>query len=167
MLRLTKSRDISLRQRILVLTMLTTGFGLVLGSAGYLLYDIRTAKEEKLQQLELAAELIGTNSAASLAFDDPQSAEKYLGAFKARAGFRGGVLYTASGKILAFYDAPDGKRFLPPKSVSDGTIWEPDRIKLTSPIFLDDKRIGTVYLESDLNDLHERTRRIESLTTEV
>jgi len=64
--------------------------------------------------LELAADLIGTNATASLAFDDPDSAEKYLAALRTRSGFRGGVLYTPRGKILATYDAPDDVTFLPP-----------------------------------------------------
>ncbi|HLK04599.1 MAG TPA: PAS domain S-box protein [Candidatus Acidoferrum sp.] len=162
-----KSRELSLRQRILLLTMVTTAIGLALGSAGYLVYDNRTAREQKLQQLELAADLIGTNSAASLAFDDAESANKYLAALRTRSGFRGGVLYTASGAILATYDAPDGLLFLPPSHVTDGAAWEPDRLKLTSPVLLDGKRIGTLYLESDLADLHERSKRIELLTAQV
>ena len=129
-----KSAQLSLRQRILLLTMFTTGVGLLLGSAGYLFYDARTARGQKLQQLELAADLIGTNATASLAFDDPGSAEKYLAALRTRPGFRGGVLYTPSGKILATYDAPDGLTFLPPSHIADGVVWEPQRLKLTAPV---------------------------------
>jgi len=167
MLNWLKSAQLSLRQRILLLTMFTTGFGLLLGSAGYLFYDGRTARDQKLQQLELAADLIGTNATASLAFDDPDSAEKYLAALRTRSGFRGGVLYTSNGKMLATYDAPDGLTFLPPGHVADGAVWEPQRLKLTAPVMQGIARVGTLYLESDLNDLHERTRRIEFLTAEV
>ena len=162
-----KSAPLSLRQRILLLTMFTTGVGLLLGSGGYLFYDTRTARSQKLQQLELAADLIGTNAAASLAFDDPGSAEKYLAALSARSGFRGGVLYTPNGKILATYDAPDGLTFLPPDHVADGVVWEPQRLKLTAPVTQGIVRVGTLYLESDLNDLHQRTRRIEVLTAQL
>ena len=162
-----KETNLSLRQRILLLTMITTGIGLVLGSAGYLIYDSKTARDQKLQQLELAADLVATNAAASLAFDDMESANKYLGALQTRSGFRGGVLYTSNGAILATYDAPDGLIFLPPQKVADGAVWEPERLKLTSPVMLGEKRIGTLYLESDLTDLQERTKRIESLTAKV
>ena len=162
-----KSAQLSLRQRILLLTMFTTGVGLLLGSAGYLFYDTRTARDQKLQQLELAADLIGTNATASLAFDDPGSAEKYLAALSTRSGFRGGVLYTPNGKILAIYDAPDGLNFLPPVHIADGVVWEPQRVKLTAPVMQGIVRVGTLYLESDLNDLHERTRRIEFLTAQL
>src|SRR5437660_9042010 len=167
MLHWLKSRQLSLRQRILSLTMFTTGVGVVLASAGYLFYDVRTAREQKLRQLELAADLIGTNAAASLAFDDPESATKYLRALQTRSGFRGGALYTPSGKILATYDAPDGLPFLAPDQVKTGVVWEPDRLKLTAPITQENQRVGTVYLELDLNDLHERTSRIAWLTAKV
>jgi two-component system, sensor histidine kinase and response regulator len=162
-----RPRDLSLRRRILLLTMITTGAGLVLGSAGYLFYDTRTAREQKLEQLELAADLIGTNATASIAFDDPESATKYLSALQTRSGFRGGVLYTDKGKILATYDAPEGTAFLAPRQVADGAIWEPERLKFTGPVMQGTTRVGTLYLESDLKDLHERTKRIESLTLKV
>ncbi len=162
-----KGTNLSLRQRILLLTMITTGIGLVLGSAGYLIYDSKTARDQKLQQMELAADLVGTNASASLAFDDSESANKYLEALHSRADFRGGVLYTNGGAILATYDAPDGLPFLPPKHPTDGVVWEADRLKLTSPVTLGEKRIGTLYLESDLADLQERTKRIELLTAKV
>ena len=162
-----KTGRLSLRQQILFLTTLTTAIGLVLASAGYLAYDIRTSREQKLQQLELAADLIATNAAASFVFKDPASAEKYLAALKARSGFRGGALYTLDGKILATYDAPDGLPFAAPDQPADGPVWEPNRLKLTSPVLLEGQRLGTVYLESDLTDLHARTKRIETLTAKV
>ena len=74
MSRIRTTRELSLRQRILLLTMLTSGIGLVLGSAGNLFFDIRSAKEHKVEQLQLTADLIGTIARASLAFDDPESA---------------------------------------------------------------------------------------------
>src|SRR5690348_11125452 len=111
--------------------MLTTGVGLALGSAGYLVYDIRIAREQKLQQLNLAADLVGTNATASLEFDDPGSAEKYLEALETRPGFRGAVLYTAEGKILATYERLGARVFHPPAHVADGAVWETDRLKLT------------------------------------
>ena len=167
MFRWLKATNLSLRQRILLLTMITTAIGLALGSAGYLIYDYRTAREQKLQQLELASDLIGTNAAASIAFDDKESAAKYLAALQTRSRFRGGALYTSNGAILATYDSPDGLLFLAPTRVSDGVVWEPERLKVTSPVMLEEKRIGTLYLESDLTDLQERTKRIEQLTAEV
>ena len=158
---------LSLCQRILFLTMLTTGIGLVLTSAGYLAYDIRTTREQKLQQLELAANLIATNAAASFVFEDPASAEKYLAALKARSDFRGAALYALDGNVLATYEAPGGTHFVAPHHPADGSVWEPNRIKLTFPVMLEGQRLGAVYLESDLDDLHTRTRRIEMLSGEV
>src|SRR5215470_11461707 len=124
MFRKLKAQGLSLRQRVLLLTMITTGVGLILGSAGYLVYDLRTARDQKLAQLELTADLISTNAVASLEFDDVATAKEYLGALKARSGFRGGVIYNASGEILATYDAPDSVPFSPPPRGEDGASWE-------------------------------------------
>ncbi|HWZ98546.1 MAG TPA: PAS domain S-box protein [Candidatus Dormibacteraeota bacterium] len=162
-----KTRALSLRQRILLLTMVTTGVGLVAGSAGYLVFDIHAAKLQKNKELELSADLIGTNIAASLAFDDPDSAEKVLEALKTRPRIRGGVLFTSNGKIFALYARPDAKQFRVPEHVSDGDFWGEDVLQLTSPVLLDGKRLGSLYLEADLIDLHERISHFEELTALV
>ena len=40
-------RELSLRQRLLLLTMLTSGIGVLLGCLGFLAYDMHVAKEHK------------------------------------------------------------------------------------------------------------------------
>ncbi len=160
-------RALSLRQRILLLTMLTTGVGLVLASAGYLTFDTYTAKREKLKQLKITADLVGTSSAASLAFDDPESAERFLEALKTQPFLRGAALYTRSGKVLAIYDRSPTRIFHPPEHAQDGEVWDKEVLKVVQPVMLDGKRLGTIYIESDLNDLHERIRRIELLAVKV
>src|SRR2546428_9394067 len=63
-------RELSLRQRLLLLTMLTSGIGVLLGCLGFLAYDMHVAKEHKEEDLRSVADLVGTNSTAALAFDD-------------------------------------------------------------------------------------------------
>ncbi|MBS1841420.1 MAG: PAS domain S-box protein [Acidobacteria bacterium] len=162
-----KVRALSLRKRILLLTMLTTGVGLVLASAGYMAFDTHTAKEQKLKQLEITADLIGTNATASLAFDDSESAEKLLEVLKTQPEIRGAALYTLRGTILAAYDRPDKEQYTPPSRAEDGPAWGKDALRLATPVTLDGKRIGTIYLESDLKDLRERISRFEILTAKV
>ena len=86
-------RELSLRQRLLFLTMLTSGIGVLLGCLGFLAYDMHVAKEHKEEDLRSMADLIGTNSTAALAFDDAISASKLLEALATRSQIRLGVLY--------------------------------------------------------------------------
>src|SRR3989442_8262882 len=71
-------RELSLRQRLLLLTMLTSGIGVLLGCLGFLAYDMHVAKEHKEEDLRSVADLVGTNSTAALAFDDAIGGAKHL-----------------------------------------------------------------------------------------
>jgi hypothetical protein len=80
-------RELSLRQRLLLLTMLTSGIGLVLGCLGFLVFDMHSAREQKVEDLRSAADLIGTNSTAALAFDDAMGGSRLLAALSTRPKF--------------------------------------------------------------------------------
>jgi hypothetical protein len=72
------NQGISLRQRLLILTLLTSGIGLLLGCGAYLVFDLHDGKVKSVQDLESVADLIGTNAAAALAFDDALNGAKLL-----------------------------------------------------------------------------------------
>src|SRR5258708_23271916 len=69
---------LSLRQRLLLLTMITSGIGVLLGCLGFLAYDMHAARERREEDLHSVADLIGTNSTAALAFDDAIGGAKNL-----------------------------------------------------------------------------------------
>src|SRR2546427_12084965 len=85
-------RELSLRQRLLLLTMLTSGIGVLLGCLGFLAYDMHVAKEHKEEDLRSVADLVGTNSTAALAFDDAIGGPKPLGGLSHGSAERVSVL---------------------------------------------------------------------------
>lgn len=159
-------REPSLRQRLLLLTMLTSGIGVLLGCLGFLAYDMHVAREQKEEDLRSMADLIGTSSAAALAFDDAISASKLLEALGTRSQIRWGVLYRSDGNYFASYIRTDLRgKFLPPALHREGMVWSKNRLSYSLPVHLDRRRMGWLYLESDITDLQERLRRFEQLTT--
>ena len=158
-------RELSLRQRLLLLTMVTSGIGVLLGCLGFLAYDAHVARDLKEKELASAAGLVGTNATAALAFDDPMSGSKLLGALSTMSHIRLGVLYTSDGRFFASYVRADliGKIVIPPH-LPDGAVWINESVNETDPVFLDGQRLGSIYLDSDITDLQERLRRFEQLT---
>lgn len=63
---------ISLRQRLLIPALLTSGIGLLLGCGANLFLELHNAKVNTVQDLRSTADLIGTNEAAALAFQEIQ-----------------------------------------------------------------------------------------------
>ena len=148
---------LSIRQRLLLLTMLVSGIGMLLGCTSYLVFDLRADRQQRTEEIQSVANLVGSNAAAALAFDDAAGATKLLDSLRTRPHIRIGILYKPDGSFFASYTRHDlnGTVRIPSASTA-GLLWERDCIKLTSPIFLDDRKIGSLYLEKDLSDLHER-----------
>src|SRR5262249_28474503 len=109
----------SLRKRFLLLTMLTSGIGVLLGCSVFYFYDSYGARERKAEEMRSVADLVGTNSAASLAFDDPLNGAKLLDALATRENIRTGVLYRKDGSFFASYVRPgwNGRLLIPGKPV--------------------------------------------------
>src|SRR5712672_1998526 len=157
--------SLSIRQRLLLLTMLTSAIGVLPGCVGYLVYDYHQERRQKMEEVQSLAAIIGTNATAALAFDDPESATKLLESLRTRPHLRLGVLYSQDGAFFASYIRADlTGMLLAPPAQPPGEVWEQDRLKITSAVFLDGRHLGSLYLEKDLEDLQERTRRSLQLT---
>ena len=156
---------LSIRQKLLLLTMLTSGIGVLQGCIGYLIYDHHEERLQKMEELQSLADLIGTNATAALAFDDAAGATKLLESLRTRPHIRMGVLYRPDGAFFASYIRADltGKVIVP-AAAKASEIWEQGRLKQTSPVFLSGSNLGSLYLEKDLTDLQERMHRSIQLT---
>src|SRR6266849_3708753 len=151
---------LSIRQRLLMLTMLTSGIGVLLGCAAYLVYDIHADRLQKAEEIQSLSALVGTNAVAALAFDDAEGAAKLLESLRTRPHVRIGVLYRADGSFFASYVRADlNGKVKAPLVAQAGMVWEKDRIKLSAPVILDNREVGSLYLEKDLADLQERLVR--------
>ncbi|HEY4818353.1 MAG TPA: PAS domain S-box protein [Candidatus Acidoferrum sp.] len=156
---------LSIRQRLLLLTMLTSGIGVLLGCVGFLAYDIQEDRRQKVEELRSLADLVGTNAVAALAFDDAAGGAKLLESLRTRPHIRMGVLYRSDRDFFASYFRADlnGKVRVPPP-MPVGVIWGKDQLRLTSDVLLEHLQIGFLYLEKDLTDVDQRLRRSVQLT---
>src|SRR4029077_11797524 len=147
-------RELSLRQRLLLLTMVTSGIGMLFGCFGFLLYDSREARQQKVEELQSIADLISTNSTAAIVVGDATAESKLLEALSTRPRIRAGILYLPDGTLFASYIRTDMQGKMPmPVRPPPGIVWNEDSLTLSSPISLRGRPIGTIYLESGLLDL--------------
>ncbi|MGC0778484.1 MAG: PAS domain S-box protein, partial [Candidatus Acidiferrum sp.] len=150
-------RNISLKSRLVLLTMVSSSVGLVLALFMGVTYNEHLARQHKVEELQSAADLIGTNSAAALVFDDSVVGARLLLALQTRKHIRRGVLFAPDGSVFAEYKRADcgtgasaelaGRR--------EGVYWDAACLALVQPIRLEGREIGTLYLEAGLTDLRE------------
>jgi PAS domain S-box-containing protein len=150
---------------LLVLTLLTSGFGVLAGCLGFLAYDMHLARVQKQEELRSTADLIGMNSTAALTFDDATAGTKLLEALRTRPRIRQGVLYKPDGIYFASYTRSDLQNELAPWShPPGGMFWASDYLSLSAPITNVGQDVGWLYLETDLADLRGRLLRLERVT---
>ena len=101
------------------------------------------------------AKITGTNSIAALTFNDKKTAEETLYALKSGKNITCAILYNRKGDVLAQYirDASPGNcrhHAVGP----DGYHLGIDHLDIFQRIHLDNENIGTLYIQSDLNELY-------------
>ena len=159
---------ISLRHRLLKLTLLTSGIGLLAGCGAYLLFDLHSNRVKAGEDLRSTADLIGTNAAAALAFDDALNGGKLLEALQRRPHIRGAALYGPDGHFFSSYLRADlNGKYLFPNALPPGVEWTTAKLTVVRPIILHDKVLGKVLVESDLEDLQGRMRLYLKVTLAI
>jgi PAS domain S-box-containing protein len=162
---LIRSPENSLRQSLLLLTMVTAVVGMFLGYGAFFLYDVHAARVQKVIDLRATAEMVGTNAAAALAFEDTMGGFKLLEILRARPEIRRAVLFRPDDTVLAVYVRWDlfGEDAVPEERPSD-VAWAKKFVAVNYVVNTDSHNVGSLYLEADLQNLQERKRRFEQVT---
>src|SRR3981081_2030450 len=99
--------------------------------------------------LATLGEAIAANSTAALAFENPDDAREVLAALRADPHVVAATLYTPAGVSFASYPAAGtGMRSVPP--LQDGYRFERGYLIGVQPVVQGARRMGTLYLKSDL-----------------
>ncbi|MBN2103650.1 HAMP domain-containing protein [bacterium] len=162
------------------LVLMVSGLSLLMAFVAFLTYDRIHYRRQLVRDLEILAEMIGSNCTASLLFNIPSDAEEIVSALKAHPSIRSGKIYTADGSQLTSYRRSDVDS-LQSKQMIQKTVehylnityiesnrlphtllsrkyhlFLENRLALFHPVVLDNELIGMVYLETDLTAIEER-----------
>jgi len=137
--------------------LLTSGAVVLLTCLAFFAYEFVTFRRTTVRQLSTLGEIIATNSTAALAFDDRKAALELLAALKAEPHIVGACLYDKEGKLFAQYPSTALPADFPDICDSSGYRFEHSFLVGFQPVVLQDtKRLGTLYLKTDLKAMYER-----------
>ncbi len=97
---------LSIRNKILVVTMIASFFAMLMTSAIFITYQYFVFQSWLLQNLNSQAETIGFNSKGALAFDDPKEGHDALSSLQAVSSMTGASLFTVDGSLFASWQRP-------------------------------------------------------------
>src|SRR5579862_3971974 len=158
-----RTQNASIAKKLTWMNMLVSAAALLLACAAFIGYDMVTFRATVVRNLSTQAQIIGSNSASALLFDDPQAAQTTLSALAAAPDILSAVIYTPNGQPLATYSRDKNSGIPAPPSLTSGQLemhlLKNNEIVLVRSIVFQGKPTGTVYIRSDMEELNHRLLR--------
>lgn len=145
-----------IRTKLIAMMMLTSGSVVTLTCVCFFTYELLTFRRTTVSQLTTLGEAIASNSTAALAFNSREDAAEILSALKADPHIVAAGLYTADGRIFVNYPPGLATDLLPAALEQDGSRFERGGLVSFQPVVQDGKRLGTLYMHSDLEAMYEK-----------
>ena len=148
-------RDLPIRRKLALTTLASSVIALVFAGVGVFTWDILQFRREIARDLTSLARTIGENSTAAITFEDPRSAGETLAVLEIHPNVEFACMFRADGSLFATYFRNGEAGGCPPVSGDELEVaWRQARI--VGPIEIERRRIGTLLIVRDLNDVIER-----------
>ncbi|HZR57430.1 MAG TPA: CHASE sensor domain-containing protein [Terriglobales bacterium] len=159
---LFKFGDYSIAKKLTAMNLLVSAAALLLACMAFLSYDLYTFRVNIVRNLSIQSEIIGANTISALVFNDPQSAENTLAALKASPHIFYAEIYDSEDHPFAGYGRDHGRKALPLPQLAESqerAHWfDRDQVSVIHSILFQNKRIGTVFIQSDLKSMTTRLK---------
>ncbi len=144
--------QLSIRHKLVLIIMTVSAFSMMLTSGALIVYQDSSFRERMARDLETQAQMLATNCAGALLFDDPDDAEEVLASLRAKTPILVAGVYRGDKTLLASYRRTADS--VPPRAPDgEGHRFGDDHVVLVKRVILDEQTIGTIYLRSDLSEL--------------
>ncbi|ABF39941.1 periplasmic sensor signal transduction histidine kinase [Candidatus Koribacter versatilis Ellin345] len=153
----------SIAAKLTWMNIAVTTVALLVASVGFLFYDQSNARTSLVTSLSTQAQIIAANSVSALEFNDPESARQTLRALAASPNVEGAGLLTPDGQLFAEYwrSADVRVNVLPSLSPDkqQTVLFFSEKVTVIRNIDFGGRRIGAIYIRSNLSSLNERRNR--------
>lgn len=149
----------SLKNKLRIIILLTSGIVLVLASVAFVANDILTFRRNMLTDLFVLAELVGINSSAGLLFEDDVAVQENIAALKANKHIVFAKIFNKRNNLfVSYFKEGVDKTSLPnsqlkPDEIKDNYLFNfsQDYVDIFRKVYRNkNKFVGTVYIRSDL-----------------
>jgi len=158
---------LTIPQRLLLVTTLSSSSALLIAGITLAVLDERQARADLLRRRTTDAEMIGLHSASALTFDDRSAAESTLAALRVKKDVEHACIYTTAGRLFAAYRSRGGGCPATAGPAQASHRLEADRLVVSYPVVHDGEALGTIVIQSNLEELAAHSRRIVWLGLQV
>jgi signal transduction histidine kinase/ActR/RegA family two-component response regulator len=154
---MSRLRNVSIKWKLTLIIMAASTVALLLISSAFVAYELFTFRKSMTTDLSTLAEIVGDQSTAALTFEKDQDEEEILNSLSAKPHIIAACIYNKEGKLFSYYPKNLSRDLLPRKpEAGSSSHFEKDHLALFHDISLKGEKIGTIYLKSDLREMHDR-----------
>lgn len=151
--------NIPIRRKLMLMMLLVSATVLIFTCGAFIVVEYQAYRQSMVRYMQTMAQMIAANSTAALAFDNQDDATEVLAALQAETNITNAALYAANGTLFATYPRDlslHAVRALPASPGADGPRFEGEYFIEVAPVAQDGRRLGTLYIKSDLRALYQR-----------
>src|SRR5882724_2046685 len=148
--------NIPIRRKLMTVILLTSSAVLLLTCAGFVTYEVITLHAGMIGGYTTRAQIIAANSTAALAFQNEADAVDVLNALKTDRRIMAACIYDDKGKVFARYPTNAPPEIFPAWPRESG--YRSGHLEIFCPIVQGNRKLGTVFVQSDLSALTEKYR---------
>jgi signal transduction histidine kinase/CheY-like chemotaxis protein len=150
----------TIRSKLIVIIIATSSVALLLASFAFVAYDRIAFVRTTTRDVGILANILGMNSSAALVFGDSRGARETLLALRSEPHVETAILYDKSGTVFATYITPNVTTPLPDTApVQFGHQFVDGSLRIVQPVLLDGDLVGTIAIQSDMEEMKSRLRR--------
>jgi len=158
----------SIRRKLTVVNLATSCLALGFACLGFTLYERASFRAAMKSELSTLADTLGANTAASLTFNEPKSAQKVLSALRAESHIVMACLYDNERALFTEYRRPDVPPGTPmPAWHEDAAEFGADSLTLYRGLSVGGQKAGTIVIVSDLGLLRAKLREYAEIAAVV
>lgn len=159
--------DFSIRRKLMVIILSTSGIVLLLTAVAFISYEWITFRRSLVQNVTTMAQVISANSTAALAFRSPSDAREVLSALKAEKTITAAVLYDHDGEVFAFYPDDLNPRLFPNRPQQDGHAFQEQNLVVFEPVIEGKERYGTLFVRASLRVIYSSVRNYAEIVVMI
>jgi signal transduction histidine kinase/DNA-binding response OmpR family regulator len=149
--------NLSIRRKLMVIILLTSGIVLLLACAAFVAYDQVTFRRSLQSDLQTLAEIIGASGGGAVALGDKETGEEFLGALRAREPIVSACFYLTNDQALAFYRRPGWGGPQPPaRPERAGLRYEDGYLLVFQPMVFRGETVGTLFIQYGMGEARTR-----------
>ncbi|OQW93330.1 MAG: hypothetical protein BWK79_11715, partial [Beggiatoa sp. IS2] len=156
--------DLSIKRKLIFMTMLINMVSLLTVSAFLAINEIKSLRDAMVRDQSILAKVIGSNITASVEFSLADDAKQVLDILQIEPHIMFVVIYKEDkekkndNEVFATYKREDLTEFTPPPVQKSGYQFHADSLHVFEEVFLGNKKLCTVYIQSDLGKVKQLIR---------